>query len=310
MTTRFYTHEACLAHDTGAHHPERASRLQAILDIFNDKAFAALERRVPQPATVDHIALMHPVHWVEAVLDAIPASGQGSLDADTVVSGGSREASLVAVGALIEAVDSVVEGAARNAFCAVRPPGHHAEQTRAMGFCLFNSVAVGAAHARAAHGLHRVAVVDFDVHHGNGTQAMLWNEEGMFYASTHQYPHYPGTGREDETGRWNNIINAPLRPGAESKDFRAAIDDRLVPALDRFQPEILFISAGFDAHERDPLASINLVEEDFAWVTERLLDVARVHAGGRVVSTLEGGYDLEALAASAARHVGKLMEGE
>ncbi len=309
MTTRFYTHEACLAHDTGARHPERAPRLQTILDTLNDDAFAALERCVPRPATVDHIALMHPAPWVEAVLDAIPASGHGRLDADTVVSSGSREAALVAAGALVEAVDSVVEGAARNAFCAVRPPGHHAEQSRAMGFCLFNSVAVGAAHARAAHGLHRVAVVDFDVHHGNGTQAMFWDREDMFYASTHQYPHYPGTGSEDETGRWNNIVNAPLRPGAGSTEFRAAIDDRLVPALDLFRPEILFVSAGFDAHERDPLASINLVEEDFAWVTERLLDVARVHAGGRVVSALEGGYDLEALAASAARHVDKLMEG-
>ncbi len=308
MTTRFYTHEACLAHDTGPHHPERASRLQTILDTLGDGRFAALERVVPQPATPGHIALMHPAPWVEAVLGAIPSAGHGHLDPDTVVSSASGEAALVAAGALVEAVDAVVAGEVCNAFCAVRPPGHHAEQTRAMGFCLFNSVAVGAAHARDAHGLERVAVVDFDVHHGNGTQAMFWDEEGMFYASTHQYPHYPGTGSQEETGRWKNIVNAPLRPGSGSDQFRAAIDDRVVPALDAFRPEMVFMSAGFDAHERDPLASINLVEEDFAWVTERLLDVARLHAGGRVVSVLEGGYDLDALAASAARHVETLME--
>ena len=180
-----------------------------------------------------------------------------------------------------------------------------------MGFCLFNSVAVGAAHARDAHGLERVAVVDFDVHHGNGTQAMFWNRPGMFYASTHQYPHYPGTGAAGETGRWNNIVNAPLAPGSGSETFRAAIDGRVIPALDAFRPEFLFLSAGFDAHERDPLAAINLVEEDFAWVTDRLLEVARCHAEGRVVSVLEGGYDLDALAASAAAHVERLMaEGQ
>ena len=311
MTTRFYTHEMFLDHDTGPHHPERASRLTWILKALDQGKFAALDRIAPAPVRRDRLALMHPEGYVEAVLGAIPQEGLLHIDADTVVSNGSGEAALRAAGALVDAVDAVVDGRARNAFCAVRPPGHHAEEARAMGFCLFNSVAVGAAHARDAHGLERVAVVDFDVHHGNGTQAMFWNRPGMFYASTHQYPHYPGTGAAGETGRWNNIVNAPLAPGSGSETFRAAIDGRVIPALDAFRPEFLFLSAGFDAHERDPLAAINLVEEDFAWVTDRLLEVARCHAEGRVVSVLEGGYDLDALAASAAAHVERLMaEGQ
>ena len=177
-----------------------------------------------------------------------------------------------------------------------------------MGFCLFNSVAVGAQHARRAHGLSRAAVVDFDVHHGNGTQAAFWHDEQLFYGSTHQFPHYPGSGRDDETGTYHNIANAPLTPGSGSETFRAAFESRIIPALDRFRPEILLISAGFDAHERDPLAQINLIEEDYAWATDRLVEVADMHAGGRIVSVMEGGYDLQALAASAAAHVGRLLE--
>ena len=307
MTTRFYTHRAFLDHDTGPHHPERISRLTRLLKTLDDDRFAALERHAPPPASRERLALVHPEGYVDAVLGAIPADGLRHLDADTVVSSGSGEAALRASGALVDAVDAVIAGKAHNAFCAVRPPGHHAEEARAMGFCLFNSVAVGAAHARDTHDLARVAVVDFDVHHGNGTQAMFWNRRELFYASTHQYPHYPGTGASDETGRWGNVVNAPLAPGSGSEAFREAIEGRVIPALDAFRPELLFLSAGFDAHERDPLAAINLVEEDFAWVTDRLLDVARTHAAGRVVSVLEGGYDLDALAASAAAHVERLM---
>jgi len=223
------------------------------------------------------------------------------------LSPGSGEAALRASGALVDAVDAVVGGEVDNAFCAVRPPGHHAEPARPMGFCLFNSVAVGAEHARNAFGLARAAVVDFDVHHGNGTQAMFWDDEGLFYASTHQFPHYPGTGAVDETGAHGNIANAPLAPGSGSDAFRKAFERIVIPALDGFRPEIVFISAGFDAHERDPLAQINLVEEDYAWATDQLVAVADTHAEGRVVSVLEGGYDLSALASSAAAHVARLM---
>ena len=201
----------------------------------------------------------------------------------------------------------MIEGKSDNAFCAVRPPGHHAEADQAMGFCLFNSVAIAAEHARQAHGLARAAVVDFDVHHGNGTQALFWDREGLFYGSTHQYPFYPGTGAADETGGFNNIVNVPLGAGSGSETFRAAMETRILPALDAFKPEIILISAGFDAHRSDPLANLNLIEEDYAWATDQLMAMADLHAGGRLVSTLEGGYDLDALAASAATHVIRLM---
>ena len=307
MATCYFTHAACLEHDTGPAHPERSARLRSVHDILATAPFEALLRRPAPKAGRDRLALAHPPAWVDAVLAAIPASGRRHLDPDTVVSPGSAEAALRAAGALTAAVDAVAGGEADNAFCAVRPPGHHAEPARAMGFCLFNAVAVGAMHARDRHGMARVAVVDFDVHHGNGTQAMFWSEEGLFYASTHQYPHYPGTGAADETGRYGNIVNAPLAPGSGSARFRSAIDDVVIPALDRFRPEMVLVSAGFDAHERDMLAQINLVEEDYTWVTDRLLEVAAAHAGGRLVSVLEGGYDLQALAASAAAHVSRLM---
>ena len=307
MATHYYTHDACLGHDTGPHHPERTDRLRSVRDILAGDAFDGLVRMSAPRAGRDRLALAHPAAHVDAVLDAVPDEGHRRLDPDTVVSPGSGEAALRASGALVAAVDAVVGGEADNAFCAVRPPGHHAEPGRAMGFCLFNSVAVGAGHARERHGLARAAVVDFDVHHGNGTQAMFWDDEGLFYASTHQYPHYPGTGAADETGRYGNIVNAPLAPGSGSESFRAAFDRVVIPALDGFRPEIVLVSAGFDAHERDPLAQINLVEEDYAWATDRLLSVADVHAGGRVVSVLEGGYDLTALAASVAAHVSRLM---
>jgi acetoin utilization deacetylase AcuC-like enzyme len=245
--------------------------------------------------------------FVERLLAAVPQSGHIGIDADTVMSPASGEAALRAAGAVAAAVDAIVAGEARNAFCAVRPPGHHAEPARAMGFCLFNNVAVGAQRARQVHNLGRIAVVDFDVHHGNGTQAAFWDDASLFYGSTHQSPLYPGTGRESETGAGNNIVNVPLPPMSGSLQFRNGMTRVLLPALDQFRPEMVLISAGFDAHRSDPLAQLLLEEADYIWATDQLLDIARHHAGGRVVSTLEGGYDLAALGASAAAHVRALM---
>ena len=306
MTTILVTHEACLAHDPGRNHPESPARLRAVLDGLSGSAFAALARRSAPLAELEDIARAHSRRFIDALLAAIPAQGHGAIDADTIVSPRSGEAALRAAGAVCAAVDAVVAGEARNAFCAVRPPGHHAEGARAMGFCLFNNVAVGAARARAVHGLERVAAIDFDVHHGNGTQEIFETEPRLFYGSTHQFPLYPGTGAREERGV-GNIVNAPLRPNAGSVEFRAAMNDIILPALDAFEPDLVMISAGFDAHRRDPLAQLNLVEADYAWVTERLVDLAARHCGGRIVSALEGGYDLEALAASAAAHVAALM---
>jgi acetoin utilization deacetylase AcuC-like enzyme len=306
VTTRLYTHPACLDHDMGPGHPERPARLEAVLTALRAPAFAALDWQEAPRAEIDQIARAHPRGFVGAVLGAVPQSGRVMLDGDTSLSPGSGEAALRAAGAVCAAVDSVAAGEAANAFCAVRPPGHHAEPATAMGFCLFNNVAVGALQARSVHGLRRVAVMDFDVHHGNGTQAMFEADGAFFYASTHQMPLYPGTGSAAETG-CGNICNAPLPPQAGSAEFRAAMSNRILPALDAFRPEMLLISAGFDAHRADPLANLRLEEADFAWATDELLALAARHCAGRVVSTLEGGYDLAALAASAAAHVGRLM---
>jgi acetoin utilization deacetylase AcuC-like enzyme len=306
VTTRLYTHPACLDHDMGPGHPERPARLEAILTALQAPAFAALDRQEAPRAEIDQIVRAHPQGYVEAVLAAVPRAGRVMLDGDTSLSPGSGEAALRAAGAVCAAVDSVVAGEAANAFCAVRPPGHHAEPKTAMGFCLFNNVAVGAHQARNFHGLQRVAVMDFDVHHGNGTQAMFEADGELFYASTHQMPLYPGTGSAREMGV-GNICNAPLPPQAGSAEFRAAMSNRVLPALEAFRPEMLLISAGFDAHRADPLANLQLDETDFAWATDELMALAARHCGGRVVSTLEGGYDLDALAASAAAHVGRLM---
>lgn len=306
MTTLLYTHEACLDHDPGPHHPEAPARLRAILDVLSQREFASLGRREAPLAAVGDIARVHPRDFVERLLAAVPQSGHAAIDADTVLSPGSGRAALRAAGAVIAAVDEVIAGQAANAFCAVRPPGHHAEPRHAMGFCLFNNVAIAAQHARAVHGLARVAVVDFDVHHGNGTQAAFENDPNLFYGSTHQMPLYPGTGAASERGV-GNIVNVPLAPMAGSREFREAFIAQILPALDEFRPELILVSAGFDAHRRDPLAQLLLVESDYGWVTEQLLDVAARHARGRLVSTLEGGYDLEALASSSAAHVSRLM---
>jgi acetoin utilization deacetylase AcuC-like enzyme len=306
MTTLLLTHPACLLHDTGYGHPERADRLRAIDDALAAPAFKALKREEAAPADLAAIERLHPKAYVEMVRGSIPERDHKMLDADTIVSPGSWEAALRATGASLHAVDQVMAGKADNAFCAVRPPGHHAEPSRAMGFCLFNTVAIAALHARATHGAKRVAVVDFDVHHGNGTQTAFWSDRDLFYGSTHQMPLFPGTGALDETGV-GNIFNAPLKPGDDGDDFRAAYETRILPALDAFAPDFLLVSAGFDAHLRDPLANLRVLEPDFAWVTEKLLEAADKHCGGKLVATLEGGYDLEALASSAAVHVQTLM---
>jgi acetoin utilization deacetylase AcuC-like enzyme len=306
MSTQLYTHAVFLDHDTGPGHPERADRLRAVLQALEDGAFANLDRREAPRAEREQLLSVHAEAYVDAVLANVPTEGRVHLDPDTVMSPGSGEAALRAAGAVCAAVDAVMTGQAENAFCAVRPPGHHAEATRAMGFCLFNNVAVAALHGRARHGIERVAVVDFDVHHGNGTQHMFEADAGLFFASTHQSPFYPGTGSADERGV-GNIFNVPLSAFSGSAEFRAAMEGTILPALRAFAPELLLISAGFDAHTNDPLAQLNFVEEDYAWVTRELLAVAKEHCQGRTVSTLEGGYDLAALGASAAAHVAALL---
>jgi acetoin utilization deacetylase AcuC-like enzyme len=306
MTTLLLTHEACLAHDPGPHHPESPARLEAVLAALAEPGFAQLVRREAPKASLEQIALIHPGDFAARLLAAVPRQGYAAIDADTVLSPGSGEAALRAAGACIAAVDAVMKGEAQNAFCAVRPPGHHAEPRHAMGFCLFNNVAIAAMHARRAHKIERVAVIDFDVHHGNGTQAAFEQDGGLLYASTHQMPLYPGTGAASERGV-GNIVNAPLRPMSGSEEFRKAFSTIILPALDAFRPEFVIISAGFDAHRDDPLAQLMLVEADYAWCTERLVAIAKKHAQGRIVSSLEGGYDLDALAESAAAHVAALM---
>jgi len=308
MPTLYVTHSAFTGHDTGAGHPERADRMRAIDAVMGHELFAGLQREDAPEADSASLALVHPQSYVDAIRQAAPDRGQVYLDGDTLMSPGSLEAALRAVGAGLRAVDAVMTGEVRNAFCAVRPPGHHAEPMRAMGFCLFSSIAIAGQHARAKHGAERVAVVDFDVHHGNGTQAAFWSDKDLFFASTHEMPLYPGTGAVAETGAADNIVNAPLRSGDGGAQFRAALRDRILPRLTDFRPDIVLISAGFDAHRDDPLGNLMLVEEDFAWATAELLQVAERHSGGRVVSMLEGGYDLRALAGSAAVHVKTLME--
>ncbi len=309
MSTILISHPACVEHDMGPMHPESPARLKAVLEALTADEFRALDRREAPAAEIDQIARVHPRAYVERLLAAIPKSGLLQLDPDTAVCPRSGEAALRAAGAVCAAVDAVMAGEAANAFCAVRPPGHHAEPSRPMGFCLFNSIAVGAEQARAVHGLGRVAVVDFDVHHGNGTQAMFWDDKDLFYASTHQSPHYPGTGSAGERGCAGNIVNAPLPPHTGSAGFRQAMQATILPALAEFGPEFLLISAGFDAHAADPLAALELDEDDFAWATRHLMNIADEQCEGRVVSTLEGGYDLAALGRSAAAHVRTLMAG-
>lgn len=309
MVTRLYTHPVYMDHLTLPGHPERPDRLRAVAVALEDERFSALDRILAPQAAPEAVLSVHPLAFVKKVEGSIPENGIVSIDADTSVSPKSWEAVLTAVGAANAAVDGVFMGAADNVFVASRPPGHHAERQRAMGFCLFNAVAVAARHAQSKHGAERVAIVDWDVHHGNGTQDIFWDDPSVLYCSTHQMPLYPGTGAKDEVGEGNNIVNAPLSPNTGSGTFREAMRSRILPAVDAFAPDLILISAGFDAHHRDPLAQINLVEDDFDWATGQLMALSARHAKGRLVSLLEGGYDLQGLSASVAAHVARLMKG-
>jgi len=308
MSTLLISHPAFLAHDTGPHHPERPERLRAVMAALDDAAFAGLERMAAPTATLEQLMRVHPRNYVETILGIRPPDGERvMIDGDTVMSAGSAEAALRAAGAVVAGVDAVLEGRVASAFAAVRPPGHHATPDIPGGFCLFNNVAIGARHAQARYGVERVAILDFDVHHGQGTQAVVDPDATLFYGSTHQFPLYPGTGSAREHGIDGNVVNVPLGPDSGSAQFRAAWSERILPQLDRFAPDLLIVSAGFDGHKRDPLAQLELETEDFRWITDELLSLAARHARGRVVSALEGGYDLEALAEATAAHVGSLM---
>ncbi len=306
MTTLLFTHESAADHDTGPGHPERSDRIRAVKAALETSSFQELKRRESPLADIDQISRVHRKDYVTGLLDSIPGEGYARIDPDTVLSPASGDAALRSVGAVIAAVDAVTSGEATNAFCAVRPPGHHAEPGRGMGFCLFNNVAIAAAHAREACHVDRVAIVDFDVHHGNGTQAAFWTDPSVMFASSHEYPFYPGTGAEDERGQ-GNIYNVPLNAMSGSSEFRKGMERTVLPALEAFDPGLLIISAGFDAHARDPLASIQLDDEDFSWITRKLVDIAGEHCDGRIVSSLEGGYDLQALSTSVSAHVTELM---
>ncbi len=308
MDTLLVSHPSCLEHEVPPGHPECPDRLRAVLGALEAEEFALLARVDAPRAEIGQLERVHARAHIDTILLNAPETGFRRLDGDTAVSPGSAEAALRAAGAVVYAVDEVMAARARNAFCAIRPPGHHAEPDQAMGFCLFNNVAVGAMHARHVYGLSRVAVVDFDVHHGNGTQALFETDPAFFYISTHQWPLYPGTGRASERGL-DNIVNVTLPPGSDGIAFRTCVEGIVLPALERFQPEFIFISAGFDGHKDDPLANLRLTEADFGWVTEELVKLADRHAQGRIVSTLEGGYDLTALAASTRAHVRALMLG-
>jgi acetoin utilization deacetylase AcuC-like enzyme len=310
MATLIFTHEECLRHDTGPGHPESPQRLEAVLAALRTPEFGALRWEEAPLGSMQQVQRVHAASYVEAVQRTSPRDGYRLLDAgDTVMSPGTWNAVMRCVGAACAAVDAVVRGEAGNAFCATRPCGHHAEADRAMGFCVFNQAAIAALHARHVHGLKRVAVVDFDVHHGNGTQHCFEGDADLFFGSSHQSPFYPGTGTRAERGVAGNVVNIPLPRGTGSATFRQLMRDEMLPALRRFAPELLIISAGFDAHELDPLGGLAFTDDDYAWVTRELLALAREHAGGRVVSTLEGGYSAEGLAGGTAAHVRALMQG-
>lgn len=307
MTTLLISHPAYLNHLTPSGHPERPDRLRVVEQVLEAERFQPLAREQAPTAPLETIALCHPMEYVEMIRDNVPEDGLVRLDADTTMSPGSFEAALRAAGGATLAVDEVMNQKASNAFLAARPPGHHAETTRPMGFCIFNHAAIAARYAQKRFGLDHVAVVDFDVHHGNGTQEIFWADKSVMYCSTHEMPLYPGTGSTSERGEHNNIVNAPLRAGDGGVQFRQAFESIILPQLREFKPEFMLISAGFDAHTRDPLANLNLVEADYTWVTQKLMEVADASAQGRIVSVLEGGYDLEGLSGSVAAHVTALM---
>jgi acetoin utilization deacetylase AcuC-like enzyme len=307
MSTLLITHPAFLEHLTPLGHPERPDRLRAIERALEAEKFQTLARSQAPLASLETIALCHPMEYITEVREASPREGLIHLDADTAMSPGTFEAALRAAGGAIHAVDEVLTKKAANAFVAARPPGHHAETARPMGFCLFDNAAIAARYSQQRYGVASAAIIDFDVHHGNGSQEIFWSDKTVMYCSTHQMPLFPGTGAVGETGEHNTIVNAPLRPGDGGAAFRAAFETRILPRLREFRPELVIISAGFDAHMRDPLANINLAEADFVWATQKIMDLAEGCAGGRVISLLEGGYDLQALGNSVAAHVATLM---
>ncbi|WP_100961927.1 histone deacetylase family protein [Bosea sp. FBZP-16] len=309
MTTLLISHPSSLRHVTPPGHPERADRIRAVQQALEDERFALLQRVEAPEGTLAQVALCHPAAYAQAIVEAAPQEGMVQVDADTIMSPGTLAAALHGVGAAVHAVDEVMSRRATNAFSAMRPPGHHAESDKAMGFCFFNNAAIAARHAQRAHGAERVAIVDWDVHHGNGTQEIFWGDASVLYASTHEMPLYPGTGAPSERGEHGTIVNAPLRAGDGTDVFRDAFESAILPRLAAFAPDLVIISAGFDAHWRDPLANINLKEADFAWATQKLMEIADRHADGRLVSILEGGYDLEGLSKSTAAHVMALMRG-
>ncbi len=309
MTTLLVSQRNFESHVTPTGHPERAERLRAIEEALSRPNFAPLRRRDAVAGDLTLAELVHSEDYLERLRQARPAEGIGQIDEDTFISSGSLDAAATALGAGLLALEAVVLGEVDNAFCAVRPPGHHAEIETPMGFCLINTVAVLAREAQRKHGAERIAIVDFDVHHGNGTQDIFKDDGSVFYASSHQYPLYPGTGARSETGV-GNIVNAPLRAGSDGTAMREAYEEVILPALEDFSPDILLISAGFDADHRDPLAQLNWVPNDFSWVTGRLLDIAGRKSGNRVVSMLEGGYDRQGLATGVAAHVTALMGRE
>jgi acetoin utilization deacetylase AcuC-like enzyme len=307
MTTLLLTHRASLDHLTPPGHPERPDRIRAVDQVLSESRFDKLVREEAPEGTLELARLCHDEHYIEELRRIAPDKGLIYLDGDTSMSPGTWETVMRTVGGAVAATDAVMSGAADNAFLAMRPPGHHAETNKPMGFCFFDHAAIAARHAQRKYGITRAAVVDFDVHHGNGTQDIFWADPTMMYCSTHQMPLFPGTGATGERGEHDTIVNAPLAPNDGAAKFRAAFENLILPQLTKFAPELIVISAGFDAHRRDPLANINLDAEDFGWVTRKLLDVAHSSAGGRVVSVLEGGYDLQGLKESVAAHVTALM---
>jgi len=309
MSTLLISHPACTDHITPPGHPERPDRMRAVEEALADERFQMLAREQAPMADGDIVSLVHPMEYFDAIREAAPSEGMVRLDADTSMSPGSFEAALRCVGGATLAVDEVMNQKATNAFVATRPPGHHAETAKPMGFCFFNNAAIAARYAQKRYGVERVAIVDFDVHHGNGSQDIFWNDKSVIYCSTHEMPLYPGTGAVSERGEHDMIVNAPLRAGDGGDKFREALDNAILPRLRNFRPDFLIISAGFDAHTRDPLANLNLVEADYTWVTQRLMQIADESAQGRIVSLLEGGYDLQGLARSTAAHVTALMRG-
>jgi acetoin utilization deacetylase AcuC-like enzyme len=307
VSTLYLCHPSALNHQTPPGHPERPDRIRAIERTLEHERFAALHREQAPMGQPEMAALAHPQAYVDAIAEVAPKEGMIAIDADTTMSPGTYEAVMRGVGAAVQAVDEVITGKVKNAFSAMRPPGHHAERTRAMGFCFYNNAAIAARHAQTAHGAERVAIVDWDVHHGNGSQDIFWSDPSVMYSSTHQMPLYPGTGAVSERGDHDTIVNAPLSPGDGGDVFREAFETVILPRIAKFGPDLIVISAGFDAHWRDPLANLNLTEADFGWATVKLMELAEKRCQGRIVSVLEGGYDLDGLSRSVAAHVTALM---